>query len=240
MLHARHDYNKNIQCPDSFIPKKEPVFLLRSRDRLFIPMLKAYITLTSQLGDCDPRIVKDIEDHITHAREWQKTHPPKTADIPPPEIAVQHTDRIHAPMMHGVRISTAIYTARSEAYLRAVYAFDPFFRIIGKDPASDSLLALVAKGDANVSQIAKFIVARWELALEAFATFNKYHLRDTDIQPKKRLKGKITPLEEETIAKMLKYKWPEFDPSMEYGPKTFTEDTDDEEEEDEDDDDWDA
>jgi len=86
MIHARKDYQR-IQDPltkddknGKGIGRDEPVFLLRAQDRLFVPMLTAYISMAKLIG-CDATMIQMLRQHIETAKLWQLSHPPKTPDV---------------------------------------------------------------------------------------------------------------------------------------------------------------
>ncbi len=71
MLHARQDYNKEIQAPESLIPLDEPVFLLRSQDK-FAPELLLRWSAKLRLSGGDPKMAEIVEKHAQKMIEWQK------------------------------------------------------------------------------------------------------------------------------------------------------------------------
>lgn len=73
MLHARQDYNEKIQCSEDVIPKDEPVFLLRAKDRAAVPAVRAWIEAMKLLGG-DPRMIKVAEDHVIKMEAWPEKH----------------------------------------------------------------------------------------------------------------------------------------------------------------------
>lgn len=92
MKHARPDYDRiqdpALQSPDLLgngctpFGEDEPVFLIRARDKHFIPAMAAYLALLVSEERYDPPMVQTIAEHIERARKWQLENGTKTPDMP--------------------------------------------------------------------------------------------------------------------------------------------------------------
>jgi hypothetical protein len=90
MKHARPDYERfqdpAIDNPELLgigstpIAEDEPVFLLRAKDKHFIPMLMQYLRMI--YNDASEEMLDAVNAHIGLAREWQDEHGTKTPDMP--------------------------------------------------------------------------------------------------------------------------------------------------------------
>lgn len=74
MIHARKDYNR-IQDPEGKIEKDEPVFLIRAKDRLFVPTVLCYTVLcyiaNFLTGRIHWQVPYSLLVHCTKAIRWQ-------------------------------------------------------------------------------------------------------------------------------------------------------------------------
>ena len=80
MIHAREDYNR-IQDPASLIGEDEPVFLIRAKDKLMVPVLRAYADM-AELAGCDADMVMIVRHHAQRTEVWQHKNGCKTPDLP--------------------------------------------------------------------------------------------------------------------------------------------------------------
>jgi hypothetical protein len=92
MIHAREDYAR-FQDPATQEPKllgagcspvgeDEPVFLLRGKDKFFVPMLKAYMKLIAADHNVGYDMELAIDKHIEYSEWWQSREGTKTPDMP--------------------------------------------------------------------------------------------------------------------------------------------------------------
>lgn len=86
MIHARDDYNR-IQDPEGKIEQDEPVFLLRAKDPLFIPILQIYAFLYGYISASNKFnfMYNTLMNHIILATEWRNINREKCkkcSDIP--------------------------------------------------------------------------------------------------------------------------------------------------------------
>ena len=92
MKHARKDYDR-IQDPAlgdpsllgegcSPIAEDEPVFLIRAKDKHFVPMVIDYITRTVKDPGGDLQTAEALSKHVVGALRWQEANGTKTADMP--------------------------------------------------------------------------------------------------------------------------------------------------------------
>ncbi len=79
MIHARDDYNR-IQDPAEKIPKDEPVFLLRAKDKAAPAAVRAWAEL-HRLGGGDSLLSQMAMDHAELMEEWQVENGMKSADL---------------------------------------------------------------------------------------------------------------------------------------------------------------
>ena len=88
MLHARKDYNKRVQDSENKIGEEEPVFLLRAKDALMLPMLYHYLKLLREFVEYDRETEKGVLRHIERTVDWQEnsTAVTKQPDTPPEEV----------------------------------------------------------------------------------------------------------------------------------------------------------
>ncbi len=82
MLHARKDYNERVQDSKNIIGDDEPVFLLRAKDKLMVPILYDYLNLLRQLPGHDDSIEFGVLRHIERTIKWQAIHGIKNPDTP--------------------------------------------------------------------------------------------------------------------------------------------------------------
>jgi len=82
MIHARDDYNR-IQDPAGKIGEDEPVFMVRAKDELAPRIMEYWATLWEASGDNleHTEMADMVRDHAKKAREWQKIHGCKRADL---------------------------------------------------------------------------------------------------------------------------------------------------------------
>lgn len=80
MKHARKDYDR-IQAPTDLIPADEPVFLLRSQDKLSADIVDFWADMAEDMG-CGKEIVASARQQAVEMRRWQKEHAYKTPDMP--------------------------------------------------------------------------------------------------------------------------------------------------------------
>lgn len=80
MIHAREDYNR-IQDPAKKIAKDEPVFLIRAKDRVSAPAVRAWAELNQSHGG-DPALTQAAYEHADRIEEWQDKNGSKLADLP--------------------------------------------------------------------------------------------------------------------------------------------------------------
>jgi len=78
--HARKDYQRMVTSATDKIDPTEPVFLLRAKDELFIPILQTYVTFARALN-VDPLICDSLEAHLIAARVWQRKNKTKLPDM---------------------------------------------------------------------------------------------------------------------------------------------------------------
>jgi len=108
MKHVRKDYMR-IQDPLNLIPENEPVFLLRAKDSLSIPLLIRYRELleTYNVDSNQKEMIDCIEENINHFRNWQMS---AGAELPtlknPKEIAdiLAATETVSAPDYEAKRL----------------------------------------------------------------------------------------------------------------------------------------
>lgn len=81
MLHAREDYNR-IQDPAGLIPEKEPVFLIRGKDKAAEAAIAAWIKEARFYG-ADENILALANAQIARIRQWQATVESQVPDVPP-------------------------------------------------------------------------------------------------------------------------------------------------------------
>ena len=79
MIHARDDYNR-IQDPAGKISDDEPVFLIRAKDRVSAPTVRAWAELNCAHGG-DPALTQAAYDHADQMEEWQAKNGSKLADL---------------------------------------------------------------------------------------------------------------------------------------------------------------
>ena len=99
MIHARNDYNNRVVDLEEKIPEDEPVFLLRGQDIFTETMLNKYANLLEQANG-DPKIVKQIRDHVILVRNWKKKKIcdlPNPANIPPKTGNLSGSGHLHKP-----------------------------------------------------------------------------------------------------------------------------------------------
>ncbi len=82
MLHARKDYNKRVQDSEGRIGEEEPVFLLRAKDNLMVPMLYYYLKLLRKFDGYDRETEKGVLRHIERTVTFQEE---STIDVHPPD-----------------------------------------------------------------------------------------------------------------------------------------------------------
>lgn len=92
MIHARPDYNRfqdpAIEDPSLLgegctpIAEDEPVFLLRAKDKFFVPILIKYWQLLFVEGRLSNEMRIAIGQHIARAEEWQNEYGTKMPDMP--------------------------------------------------------------------------------------------------------------------------------------------------------------
>lgn len=91
MKHARSDYDR-IQDPavedpsllssgSTPIGEDEPVFVLRARDKFFVPILQEYLHFL-RLNSAPFAMKRAVSKHIELAEEWQRNHGCKMPDMP--------------------------------------------------------------------------------------------------------------------------------------------------------------
>jgi hypothetical protein len=81
MIHSRQDYNR-IQDPAGLIPADEPVFLIRGQDVCAVETIEYYARLYENIQMRDEKLLTSLQKQIERIKEWQKTHIPKSADLP--------------------------------------------------------------------------------------------------------------------------------------------------------------
>ena len=86
MLHARKDYNRRVQDNENIIGDDEPVFLLRAKNELMLPMLHQYLRLLRKNDNYDKHTEVGVLKHITRTKKWQLLNEPKAPDVPPKEV----------------------------------------------------------------------------------------------------------------------------------------------------------
>lgn len=79
MIHAREDYNR-IQDSTGKIAEDEPVFLIRAKDRVSAPALRAWAELNNVAGG-DPELSRLTYAHADAMEAWQVLHGRKPADL---------------------------------------------------------------------------------------------------------------------------------------------------------------
>jgi len=79
MKHARADYDR-IQDPEGKIADDEPVFIVRSKDKLAPSVMRHWAMLQRLIGG-DPNMAQMVEDHAKMAEEWQVRNGCKVADL---------------------------------------------------------------------------------------------------------------------------------------------------------------
>ena len=72
MLHARKDYNRRVQDSENKIGEEEPVFLLRAKDNLMVPMLYHYLKLLRKFDGYDRETEKGVLRHIERTVTFQE------------------------------------------------------------------------------------------------------------------------------------------------------------------------
>jgi hypothetical protein len=106
MLHARSDYNEEVQCSPDFIPEDEPVFLLRGQD-IHAWRTVMYYGRTLEGDGADPRMVASVFAQADKMRAWAQakgSFPDVPEDValageePPGEAAI--TTGAAAPVVH--------------------------------------------------------------------------------------------------------------------------------------------
>jgi len=88
MKHARSDYDR-IQDPEGKIPEDEPVFLLRACDPAAVPTLDAYLRITIENPNHDPKIARSVAQQIERIVSWQRTYGTKVAADMPADAVVK-------------------------------------------------------------------------------------------------------------------------------------------------------
>ena len=88
MLHARKDYNRRVQDNENKIGEEEPVFLLRAKDDLMVPMLYYYLKLLRKIAGYDRETEKGVLRHIERTVDFQdnSTIVTKQPDTPQEEV----------------------------------------------------------------------------------------------------------------------------------------------------------
>ncbi len=86
MLHARKDYNRRVQDNENIIGENEPVFLLRAKDKLMVPMLYKYFELLRNEPHYDKVTEAGVYLHICRTKLWQSLNKIKAPDTPEGEL----------------------------------------------------------------------------------------------------------------------------------------------------------
>jgi hypothetical protein len=68
---GRNDYKDNIKCKPAFIPKDEPVFLLRARDPFAAGIVREWSDDLERCGG-NPAMVQSARDHARKLEAWNK------------------------------------------------------------------------------------------------------------------------------------------------------------------------
>jgi hypothetical protein len=80
MKHARKDYDR-IQDPHNLIPKDEPVFLLRAKDKTAPAIVRAWASAQKTNPNADHKMIKEVEAHADVMEAYAAKHG-KWADRP--------------------------------------------------------------------------------------------------------------------------------------------------------------
>jgi len=81
MKHARKDYNPRIQDAAGLIPEDEPVFLIRSSDKVGAAAVEAWANLAAASG-ADFDMVRRAVSHARLMRQYADEHGEKVPDMP--------------------------------------------------------------------------------------------------------------------------------------------------------------
>lgn len=79
MIHARDDYNR-IQDPAGRIGEDEPVFLIRAKDQVSAPAVRAWAELHRAAGG-DEKLTCAAYEQAMRMEAWQKKNGKKAADL---------------------------------------------------------------------------------------------------------------------------------------------------------------
>ena len=69
MIHAREDYNR-IQDPLNKIPKDEPVFLLRAKDKTSAQIVRLWAKAQRENPNADMKLIQMAEQHADKMDTW--------------------------------------------------------------------------------------------------------------------------------------------------------------------------
>jgi hypothetical protein len=81
MKHARQDYDR-IQDPSNLIPKDEPVFLLRAKDKTAPAIVRAWANAQKTNPEADHQMIKEVEQHADVMEAYGNKHGNKWANTP--------------------------------------------------------------------------------------------------------------------------------------------------------------
>lgn len=62
------------------MPEDEPCLVIRGQDILAPAVLLHYLKIYETFTDHDPKVIRELEDHLEVLREWQRSHRIKLAD----------------------------------------------------------------------------------------------------------------------------------------------------------------
>jgi hypothetical protein len=81
MKHSRQDYDR-IQDPHNLIPKDEPVFLLRAKDKTAPAIVRAWAAAQKANPNADHNMIKEVEQHADAMEAYGNKHGNKWANTP--------------------------------------------------------------------------------------------------------------------------------------------------------------
>lgn len=162
MKHARSDYNRRIVDLDNKIPEDEPVFLLRSSDKLAPRLLLQWAT-ELRLSGGDPLMATNVESHAQEMIRWQKTHGSKT-----PDVYYESSERIELKSQLTELLNRIRKTGKLESFSSLNNLTKQFY------DTDAEVIYILSKSDLKINRVGKLI--NDELQIEDFyiTDFDQY------------------------------------------------------------------